>query len=507
MSDHPSGFRSQVSGLEAQSSARLLEHFRASKQRLPLHPLEKAVLAAVAIHLCFLPWALGTMHPWSQVTSLVLSATGLILALIPRNYSPELSGAPALRLNPLPRLLHFPLFWLGLTLLGYLALQASNPSWVWTRNATSWWLVRVNDIAWLPTSIDTPFERFNLWRQFIIYASAWLTVCAIWTGFTRRRALELLLTALGINAVVVTLVGFIARFYFPTWEWILWLNSMLRGASSFSSFIYKNHAAGYLALLAGVGIALAAWHHERGLRNMARSTPGMLWLLGSVAMAFGVFYTYSRGATVLLAGYFILATAAYLVARLFSKTHSTTSPLVWVVITVLLLGAVGFGASQLNYGEAENKFTALLEKPAADVSVAHRMDAYAAAQSMLSDYWHRGVGAGGFRYLFPEYIKHYPNSYGNGQLFWEHAHCDWLQLPIELGVTGALLVALGGLWTVWRLFRLKLWLHPAMLLLVLACLQAPAQAAFDFPFQNPAILCTWLGLLALSLRWVELESV
>ena len=45
---------------------------------------------------------------------------------------------------------------------------------------------------------------------------------------------------------------------------------------------------------------------------------------------------------------------------------------------------------------------------------------------MLRDYWQRGVGSGGFRYLFPEYIKHYPSAYQGGQLFWEHAHNDWL---------------------------------------------------------------------------------
>lgn len=80
--------------------SKLLSHFRASKQRLPLHPLEKAVLAAVAIHLCFLPWALGTMHVWSQITSLVLATIGFLLALIPRTYSgdnlppinPQVSG-------------------------------------------------------------------------------------------------------------------------------------------------------------------------------------------------------------------------------------------------------------------------------------------------------------------------------------------------------------------------------------------------------------------------------
>lgn len=516
------------------SSARLLEHFRAPKHRPPLHPLERAVLAAVAIHLCFLPWALGTMHVWSQVTSLVLAAIGLLLALIPRTYSgdlaPPVSGIQfpvvgpastghrppptAFRLNPLPRLVRFPLFWLGLALLAYIAVQGFNPSWVWERNATTWWLRRVNDIPWLPTSIDTPFERFNLWRQFIIYTSAWLTVCTVWIGFTRRRSLQILLSIIATNTLALISVGFERRitvpwnphFKLPNFNFVLWIENPFPGAHSFASFIYKNHAGAYLALLAGSTVALAAWHYERSLRTLARSTPSLLWLLGAVAMSFGVLFTYSRGATLVLAGYLILAAVAYLLVRLLSSARSTTPLLVWLLLAALLVGAVGFGASQLNYQRAERTFTSLFVKQEKDLSVAHRLEAYQAAKSMLVDHWQRGVGAGGFRFLFPEYIKQYPASYKNGQYFWEHAHCDWLQLPIEVGVGGAALVGLGGLWGFAALFRRKLWRQPAMILLFLGCLQTPVQAIFDFPFQNPAILMTWLVLSVLALRWLELES-
>jgi hypothetical protein len=515
-----------------QSPASILARFRSDRKRLPLHPLEKAILTAVAVHLCFLPWALGTMHAWSQLTSLSLSLVSFTLALIPRTYSGDylpalppqafspaaqrpdesrrsfsVGGQPsAFRLYPFARLIRFPIFWLGAALLAYIAIQALNPSWVWERNERSWWLRRVNDIPWLPTSIDTPFERFNIWRQFIIYASAWLTLCTVWIGFTRRRSLQLLLTVLALNGIVLALVGFLARSYFPTWEWVIWLNSQLKGATSFASFIYKNHAAAYLSLLVGAALGLAAWHHERGLRSMARSTPGMLWLLAAVAMAFGVFFTYSRGATLVLAGYLVLAAATYLLSRLLSSARSTTSPLVWLMLTALLLGAVGFGGSQLNYQQAEQTFTSLFVRQEKDLSVAHRLEAYQASESMLSDHGQRGVGAGGFRYLFPEYIKHYPNSYRNGQLFWEHAHCDWLQLPIEVGIGGTALVLLGSLWSLVALYRRRLWRQPAMLLLAFGCLQTLVQAIFDFPFQNPAILVTWLALLVISIRWVELES-
>lgn len=411
-----------------------------------------------------------------------------------------------MRLSAWPRLIRFPIFWIGLALLVYIAVQGFNPFWVWERNETHWWLRRVNEIEWLPTSIDTPFGRFNLWRQFIIYASAWLVMCTVWVGFTRRRSLQLLLTILGLNVVILTLVGFIARAYFPQWEWVLWLNIQLKGATSFASFIYKNHAAAYLALLLGGTLALASWHHEQGVRNMSRSTPGMLWFLATVGLTFGVVFTYSRGATLILGGYYIAAAILYTLSRLFSATRSTTSPLVSVMLAAMLVGVVGFAAGRLSYTKAERTFTSLFVKQEKDVSVAHRLEAYAAARSLLADHWQRGIGAGGFRFLFPEYIKHYPNSYKNGQYLWEHAHCDWLQLPIELGVAGSALILLAAFWTIGALLRRKLWRHPSMLLLVIACLQTLIQAGFDFPFQNPAVLVTWLALMMLSVRWTELDA-
>ncbi len=128
-------------------------HVAGHKQRPPLHLQERWFLGIVLLQLVFLPWAFGTMHGWSQMVSLGFGVLGLGVALLPRRYDDDalLFAAPGGRraedggqksnarsqefiLRSRPRLLKFPVFWLGLLLLGCIALQGFNPSWVWERN-------------------------------------------------------------------------------------------------------------------------------------------------------------------------------------------------------------------------------------------------------------------------------------------------------------------------------------------------------------------------------------
>ena len=122
---------------------------------------------------------------------------------------------------------------------------------------------------------------------------------------------------------------------------------------------------------------------------------------------------------------------------------------------------------------------------------------------MLADRAARTVGAGGFRYLFIEYIKRYPESYKGGRLFWEHAHSDWLQFPIELGAGGVALLLAGLGWMGVQVVRHRATRTLPGLLLLLGLLQTPLHALVDFPYQNPAVLITWGVLLTLLARASE----
>lgn len=521
-------------------------HVAGHKQRPPLHPQERWFLAIVLVQLVFMPWAFGTMHVWSQITALGLSVLGFTVALWPRTYSGDyaipfgidrqeprakgegLSGQAALsakgqgprargpehlplssspfasyRVSAIPRLLKFPLFWLGLLLLAYIGLQAWNPSWVWTRNATSWWLVRVNDIEWLPTSIETPFARFNLWRQFIIYATVWLTVCALWIGITRRRTLHILLGVLVANACILGLVGFVQKASGVTK--LLWLQEF-PGAASFASFVYQNHAGAYFSLMSFAALGLAVWYFFDGRKRMARSTPAALWLIAAMLLVFAVVFSLSRGAIISLTVFGLAALIAVLILRFTSSTQSTVPTIVPVLVALGVIGTVGWMVRQIDFSAVYYRFEQLSKLQANDPSVISRQLAREAATDMLGDYWVRGVGAGGFRYLYPEYIKHKPMIYERGAFFWEHAHNDWLQIPIELGATGSLLLLLAGGYWLSGFWRGGGWRHPLVLMVALGAGQVMVHAVMDFPFQNPAILVTWWALLVTSLRWLELDA-
>lgn len=239
---------------------------------------------------------------------------------------------------------------------------------------------------------------------------------------------------------------------------------------------------------------------------MARSDPTLIWLLGFCGLGFAVFSTYSRGAILLLAAYVIISLITYFLRSRSAEASANSRILGFALLGIIVLGILSYAATQLNYQRTTSSIASLIENPGKDASVAARLEAYEAGRSMLNDYWLRGVGAGGFRYLFPEYAKHHPAIYNGGKYFWEHLHRDWIQVFIELGMVGVALLTAAAAWLTTRLYRLHFWRQPALFTLLLGCIQPLLQAWFDFPFQNPAVLCTWLTLIAVSARWLELEA-
>ena len=472
--------------------------------RPPLHPLEAVLLAVTGLHLCFLPWALGTMHLWSQLTSLGFSVVGFILALMPRREAAGWSSpSPAAR-PASARLLRRPVFWAGLLVLGYIAAQGLNPAWRYESDADSWWLEPVAHVDWLPAGIDVPWPLSGPGRSLVIFGSLWLLLCSVSVGFLRRHSYRVLFTLLAGNALGLALLGLLQ--VATGTPRIFWVYLPSNTAFS-SSFIYPNHTGAYLNLMVALTTGLALWSYRRARHGLEK--PALAWWFTFIAVGAGlmVVFTCSRASILLLLAFtfFSAANHAFRLLRRKQPAGATRSEVLPFVLNFTAF--VGTVLLSLNTAKVWGRFAELLANPA--TAAQDRRLAREAAAEMLADRWLLGWGAGGFRHAFPLYAQKYPAIYlagGDNRKSWEHAHIDLIEFPLEFGVVGLLpvLVVLGL--GAWRAGRRRGRRNAVTGSLLLGCALLLVHAGVDFVLQNPAVLLT-AGVLFVALqRWAELDE-
>ncbi len=483
--------------------ANLVQVFRGEvRAAVPLHPLEHALVVLASLHLCFLPWAMGTRDPWAQFVSLGIAIILFVVALLPRRYSGELAPDGEFTLHTWPRLVRFPLFWLGLALLTYILLGALNPAWERVSTGVTWWIETIPHIEWLPGSVKAPFERMNAWRMLAIYGAAWLLVCALWTSLTRRNAAQTILTVVVVNGFVLSLIGILQKM--TGTDSVLWLFKAPVWYFH-STFIYKNHAGAYFNLIFVLTLGVGIWHHVRSLRRLERSSPAPVFAFGTVAVGACVFLSGSRTAMILLASYLIVALFIYLFWR--GRDRSTASnPLVSAVLSFGAVTFIGASAYFLNLDHSIDEIKDAFGSGRA-AAIDSRVIARDATYELFQDRPLTGWGAGSFRHTFPMHQTEYPEITRSGgrELFWDHAHNDYVQGLAELGLIGICFPALALLWVVVKFCRLGALTNPAFLLLTLGFGLTLAHSWVDFQLYNAAILTTFCASWILTLRWAELE--
>ncbi len=486
-----------------------LQAFRGDgRAAISLHPLEKTLLIIVGALLCFMPWALGTMHVWSQFVSLGLASAAFIVSLINRHYRDELAPQGDFKLIMWPKLLRFPLAWLGLLLLAYILVQALNPAWVYARDTKSWWLNPVDNITWLPSGMDTPYKDMNPWRVLVIYSTVWLTVCALWVGVTRRVTVQWLFSVIAANGALLAILGILQKVTGATK--ILWFWDTKGITYFFSTIIYKNHAGAYFNLVLMLTVGLLYWHFSRAERRLDRSSPAPVFGFICVLLGISVLLTNSRGAIILLMGFSLIAFIGFIVRCTLYRSESRSPWTVTLLCAVFVL-FVGLGAYFLNAGTSFERVGKLIENRHTDGSVVSRTLVRDATWEMAKDNLVTGWGAGSYRHYFPVYQRHYPDIHivpwnKNLRMRWEYAHNDYVQLLAELGLIGASILAAMLLAGLRHFVRHRVWQRPHLMFILLALTITAAHAWVDFQFHNPAILVLWCASAALVGRWTEFES-
>ena len=330
--------------------------------------------------------------------------------------------------------------------------------------------------AWKPISVSPP----DTLRGLAFLAGFSLLYVAVFRetaeGPWRRR---LLLTVVG-TGVAITVVAFLQavspephRIYGlwrPRWDWAV-----------FGPYVNRNHFAGYLVMAAplAVGFALEATSRLRGawerrrrgwlLLGEAEGNAVVRWSAVVMVIVAGLLASQSRG------GVSAFALAAVLLP-LASRRRRRTA------LGVALL--VGLGVLWIGVGGVLSAF----ETRGIQAS---RLDLWRDMLRMVPRFPAFGAGWNAFATAFPWY-----------QTVWKtewigEAHNDYLQVLLDGGLVGAVLVA-GLLAVVFRGALARAARSPLDLGLFGALLGFALHELVDFNGQIPANAATWIALAALA---------
>ncbi|PZU14583.1 MAG: hypothetical protein DI591_11890 [Citromicrobium sp.] len=263
----------------------------------------------------------------------------------------------------------------------------------------------------------------------------------------------------------------------------LYLYRVTNYGLSVGFFANANHHATFLvcALLFWV-ILYVLPDKRRGLSDAVRSN---LFYLIALYLTIGVILCGSLAGTILLV--LALVFAAFLLKPQWLARRNIRLGL----FAFLIAGAAG----SVYIGMSTSGFILDTDMPGMS-----RTDFWRNGLSMVLMYFPFGSGLGTFQELYPQF----ENVDLVGRTYVNHAHNDYLELLIETGVSGGLLIAAFGAWLVMRIAILRreqttTALHGLMGVLGLIALHS----LVDYPLRTAAIAAVFGLTIALSSRPVD----
>jgi hypothetical protein len=384
-------------------------------------------------------------------------------------------------------------FWVAVVLFSYCAVQALNPWGTVVEKDLFWRIFREKPIAWLPSGLAAPFVSdesdpggMNAWRLLLTLLGPWLAFGALRAGLRRRQGLVILAWIGVVVAVVYAVYGFLNQRGYT--EAILGYPVPV-GATTFGTFINRNHAGIYFYLNAAVAVALIFWHLRRSQASAARGGPYLLAAFGAAFLGLFVFFTTSIGAAIMVLLLLLVVTPlAYFLGT--PKDAQASRDVLWAAAAGLTLLFVVFlfaGDFRSLEKKVQLKAAAYRVQGADDRAPLRRSTwAMATAGGWTGKVW-TGWGAGSYRWVSPVFQaeeKPLQDAQGKLAIRATYAHCDWLQMLAEWGVLGMLPVLVGLWWLARWMRRACRRGHPEAIplagVLVLVGVHASAELIFWF---------------------------
>lgn len=296
-----------------------------------------------------------------------------------------------------------------------------------------------------------------------LYAGLVLLACLV---LSRRRHVLWVLGVLLGSGVLQSVVS--AMSYARSEPFLFFFERFDPGRPS-GTFPNADHMAGYLeiTLAAGVGLLLALVRASEPARSWGARlaalaefvmSPKMLVRLALVALVLALVLTRSRMGN----GAFFLSIV--LVGALVAwRSKRWRQPALWLVASMLVVDLIIIGqwvgldaVVKRMQGTAEASSRTLANfgysggaPPPSEESLMQRLTVPFTSLPLVAERPLLGWGGGGYAYAYPA-VK--PDHVFNG--FWDHAHNDYVQVAVDVGLPGLLLWASIGLASVWRAWRL-----------------------------------------------------
>lgn len=387
-------------------------------------------------------------------------------------------AAPLPRLRPVAPVAFFVLASIILVALQLIPLPPS----IWTalpgrQQFTQVMVVSGQPQPWRPLSIS-PGATLNALGSLIVpFLTLWLAASLKWTE--QHRLLPLLLALIVASSLIGALQFSGVNFDHPL------INDVTGSVSA--SFANRNH----LALFVAIGCVLApAWGFDDEWRTRWKG-PVAIGLV--LFFALTILATGSR--TGILVGAVGIAIGLFNVRRrIVSELRRLPRPVAISLIVVTLTVLVTPIVLSIVLGRAVSLDRAL----AMDVSEDLRRRALPTVWEMAKLYFPFGSGIGTFD---PVYRIHEPDALLDVRYF-NHAHNDWLEIVLDAGLAGTLLLGSAFAWWLWKsvgAWRTKQSHEPLPRLgsaIVLLTLMA---SATDYPARTPMIM----ALLVIAAVWLN----
>ena len=318
-----------------------------------------------------------------------------------------------------------------------------------------------------------PLQTTAYWAIFSAYwALAWLVAGL---SITDTRRLVVVLVALACFQAMYGLVAFIGG-----QETILGLWKKEYNLQEVTgSFVNRNHFAGYLALLWGLGLSyFFSYQNKTGSRPAVALRVGLA-VIFSVVITIAILGSHSRLG--MIAG---LLSVALWVFLYFTRGHAVSKwskPILTGLVLAVLFGMVWFGMGKLIL-----RF--------ADLGEDGRYLMWDAMFSLSYGEWLFGVGAGGFEDFFRTIT---PLSIQGDTVFRE-VHNDWLEFALDFGLIGSAFIVIAFVFwfTKTRPARWSLIQHGALCGITAIAIHSLG----DFNLQIPGVAVTFWAAVGILMN-------